>query len=201
MSWWLFLIPLSSAISSWLVIKIFFYYLFHPVNPFSVAGLKVQGVLPAYQSTIADELGKLVVKEFLETKMIEEKITDPAQLQKIMPVIEEHIDDFLRNKLKREMPVISIFIGEKTIGSLKKVFMTELETLFPKIIGGFASNMVADLNVESLISRKINSLSISEVESAFQKNFSRQIYVAQAVAALIGLLMGLLSQVIMYYVQ
>jgi uncharacterized membrane protein YheB (UPF0754 family) len=201
MSWWLFLVPLISAISSWVVIKIFFYYLFHPVNPVSIAGLKVQGVLPVYQSTIAKELGKLVLKEFLQTKMIEEKITDPAQLQKIMPVIEEHIDDFLRNKLKKEMPIISVFIGEKTIGSLKKVFMTELEILFPKIIGGFASNMVNDLNVESLISQKINGLSISEVESAFQKNFSRQVNLAQVAAALIGLLIGLLGLVIIFYSQ
>jgi uncharacterized membrane protein YheB (UPF0754 family) len=201
MSWWLFLIPLISAIISWSVIRIFFYYLFHPTNPISVAGFKVQGLLPAYQSTIASELGKIVVREFLQTKMIEEKITDPAQVQKIMPVIEEHIDDFLRNKLKKQMPVISVFIGEKTIESLKKVFMTELETLFPKIIGGFASNMVNDLNVESLLAKKINGLSMSEVESAFKKNFSRQITLAQAAAAFIGLFIGLLGLIIIYYVQ
>jgi uncharacterized membrane protein YheB (UPF0754 family) len=201
MSWWLFLVPFISAISSWLVIKIFIYYLFHPTNPISVAGFKVQGILPAHKSTMANELGKLAVKEFLPTKMLEDKITDPAQVQKIMPVIEEHIDDFLRNKLKREMPVISVFIGEKTIGSLKKVFMTELESLFPKIIGGFASNMVNDLNVEDLISRKINDLSTSEVESAFHKNFSRQIKRAQAGAALIGLFIGVLGLIIIYYVQ
>ena len=201
MSWWLFLIPVISAISSWLVIKIFFYYLFHPANPVSVAGLNVQGLLPAYKSTVASELGKLAVKEFLQTKVIEEKITDPAQVQKIMPVIEEHIDDFLRNKLKKEMPVISVFIGEKTIGSLKKVFMNELEILFPKIIGGFASNLVNDLDVESLISKRINGLSISELETDFRKNFSRQIRLAQAAAALIGLFIGLFGLVITYYVQ
>jgi len=201
MSWWLFLIPIISAISSWSVIRIFFYYLFHPANPVSVAGFKVWGLLPAYQATIASELGKFVVQEFLPMRMIEEKITDPVQVQKIMPVIEEHIDDFLRNKLKKQMPVISLFIGEKTIESLKKVFMTELETLFPKIIGGFASNMVNDLNVESLIAKKINGLSISEVESAFKKNFSRQIALAQAAAAFIGLFIGLLGLIIMYCVQ
>jgi uncharacterized membrane protein YheB (UPF0754 family) len=133
--------------------------------------------------------------------MIEEKITDRQQLQKIMPVIEEHIDDFLRNKLKKEMPVISVFIGEKTIGSLKKVFMTELETLFPKIIGGLAANMVNDLSIEDLISKKINGLSLSEVESSFQKKFSRQLNLAQAAAALIGLFVGLLGMIIIYCVQ
>src|SRR6266436_1984920 len=150
MAWWLFLIPFFSAFSCWLIIKVFFTILFRPYQPKSILGLQIQGILPAKQVAIASKTGKLVADQLFSVKEIEEKVTDPANLQKIMPAIEEHIDDFLRNKLKKEMPFIGMFIGDKTINSLKKVFITELETLFPKIMSSYVSNLANDLNIEQL---------------------------------------------------
>src|SRR5512138_4044859 len=110
MAWWLLLIPISSALSCWLVIRLFLYLLF-------------RRVIPRKQSSIAASVGKAVADNFFSGEMIEQKITDPKNLQKIMPVVEEHIDDFLRNKLKKQMPVVGMFIGDKTINSLKEVFV------------------------------------------------------------------------------
>jgi uncharacterized membrane protein YheB (UPF0754 family) len=101
MGWWLFLIPVFSAFSCWLIIKVFFTILFHPYRRKSILGLQLQGILPAKQVAIASKTGKLVAEQFFSVKEIEEKVTDPANLQKIMPAIEEQIDDFLRNKLKK----------------------------------------------------------------------------------------------------
>lgn len=199
MNWWLILIPLSSAFSGWLVMKLFFLILFHPKEPKTILGFRLQGILPAKQATIATQLGKSIAGQFFSKKIIEEKITDPAQLQKIMPVIEENIDDFLRNKLKKEMPIISMFVGDKTINSLKRVFMNELESLFPKIISGFVSNIVSDLSIENLITQKINTLSLSEVETAFHKNFSRELRLAKIIAGFIGLFVGLVAMIIIFY--
>jgi uncharacterized membrane protein YheB (UPF0754 family) len=199
MSWWLFLIPFTSAFSCWLIIKLLFTVLFRPRDPVSVLGFKIQGVLPAKRSPIAIQIGKLVSEKFLSANIIEEKITDPAQLQKIMPFIEEHIDDFLRNKLKKQMPVVSMFIGDKTVNSLKKVFMGELELLFPKIIRGFVSNVISDLNIEQLVTQELNSISINEVETAFHKNFARQLRFAGLASALIGLFTGFITMLIICY--
>jgi len=198
---WLFLIPFTSAFSCWLVIKFFFTILFHPYNAKSILGFKVQGILPAKQSSIAAQTGKFVAEEFLSMRMLEQKITDPSHFQKIMPVIEEHIDDFLRNKLKKEMPVVGMLIGDKTVNSLKKVFMNELENLFPKIIGGFVSNVVADLNIEELITQKIRGFSVNEMEKAFYKNFSKEQRLAEIVASLIGLFIGALTMVIIFCIR
>src|SRR6185369_8217950 len=134
MHWWLLLIPLSCAFSCWLVVTLFFSILFRPHEPKTYAGVRIQGLLPAKQTPLAQKIGKLVAEQLFSMDVIKQKITDPANLQKIMPAIEEHIDDFLRNKLKKEMPVISMFIGDKTVSSLKKVFMAELEILFPQIM-------------------------------------------------------------------
>ena len=200
MAWWLLLIPVATTFSSWIAIKLLLTFLFHPRNPRSIFGIKMQGILPSKRSFIASEIGKLAAGYIVSMK-VEEKITDPSHLQKIMPVIEEHIDDFLRNKLKKEMPVVGMFVGDKTIGSLKKIFMTELETLFPKIIGGFVSNVVNDLNIEQLVTQKINDISLSEIEIEFQKNFSKELKLLKSISGLIGLLIGLVTMIVVYIIK
>ncbi len=201
MAWWLFLIPFLSAFSCWLIIKLLFTILFRPYEPKSILGLQVQGILPAKQVAIASKTGKLVAEQFFSVKEIEEKVTDPSNLQKIMPAIEEHIDDFLRNKLKREMPFIGMFIGDKTINSLKKVFTKELETLFPNIMRSYASNLISDLNMEQMVTQKIATVSISEIESAFRKDFSKEIRFAELVSGLTGLLTGFICMLLIYLIS
>ncbi len=201
MAWWLFLIPLCSAFSSWIVIKLFLTGLFHPLRPKSFIGIKFQGILPANQSVIAAKMGKLVAEEFFSLDVIKQKITDPANLQKIMPAIEEHIDDFLRHKLKKQMPFIGVFIGDKTIGSLKKVFINELETLFPKIMSDYASNLASDLNLQTLVSQKIESVSINEIEASLYQNFSKELRLAQLISAFIGTFIGLVVMLMLFFIK
>ena len=201
MDWWLFLIPISSAFSCWLIIKLFFVILFRPYKSKSIAGFKIQGILPAKQSAFAAKTGKLVAEQFFSMKAIEEKITDPANLQKILPSIEEHIDDFLRNKLKKEMPFIGMFIGDKTINSLKKVFITELEILFPKIMSSYVSNLANGLNIEQLVVQKITSVSVHEIETMFRKNLSKELRLAGLICTLIGTFTGLIVMLIVFYIK
>jgi len=201
MAWWLFLIPLCSAFSSWIVIKLFLTGLFHPLRPKSFIGIKFQGILPANQSVIAAKMGKLVAEEFFSLDVIKQKITDPANLQKMMPAIEEHIDDFLRHKLKKQMPFIGVFIGDKTIGSLKKVFINELETLFPKIMSDYASNLASDLNLQTLVSQKIEAVSLNEIEASLYQNFSKELRLAQLISAFIGTFIGLVVMLILFFIK
>jgi uncharacterized membrane protein YheB (UPF0754 family) len=201
MAWQLFLIPVASAFSCWLVIKLFLAILFRPRQPISMFGFRVQGILPKKQSAIAVQAGKIVAEQFFSSKLIEEKISDPSILQKIMPLIEDHIDDFLRNKLKKEMPFIGMLIGDKTIGSLKKVFMTELEILFPNIMKSYASNLITDLNIEQLVSQKIAAASIPGIEASIKKNFSKERRLIMLTSASIGLVIGLVVMITIAYLK
>jgi len=73
------------------------------------------------------------------------KETLDHSLEKIMPIIDEKLDDFFRHRLTEKLPMISMFIGDKTIQQLKSVFMEELKQMFPTLMQSFASNMQKDL--------------------------------------------------------
>src|ERR1700730_5329570 len=132
MNYWLLSIPVISAIIGWAITRLAITFLFRPYYPIKIFGFTLQGIIPKRQQQLAEKIGEQASSAFYSFVDIEQKISDPDNLREIMPVIEKHVDDFLRNKLTKEMPFLSMFIGDKTIGTMKKVFMQEIETLFPE---------------------------------------------------------------------
>ena len=151
MNYWLFLIPIISAFIGWVTNWVAIKMLFHPRQPKKILGVTFHGIFPKRQQQFAEKLGKLVSAEFLSFEDIEQKISNPENLKKVMPMIETHVDDFLRNRLKNEMPVISMFIGDKTIDNLKKLFMQEIEILLPQVMKQYAANLKSELDLKKIL--------------------------------------------------
>src|ERR1700726_1582074 len=106
MVWWLYTIPFISAFIHWLTIWMALKLLFHPREPRKIFGFVLQGVFPKKQKQIAENIGRLVGRELLSFDDIERTITQPENIKKILPMAEEHIDDFLRHKLKKSLPIV-----------------------------------------------------------------------------------------------
>jgi len=178
MNYWLLLIPVLSALLGWLGTwaagKLFFYK-----------------IIPSRQQELAKMTGKAISAEF-SFASFENKILDPENTRKIMPLVEAHVDDFLRNKLKEKMPVIGMFIGNKTIDSLKEVFLKEIEDLFPQVLKQFTGNLQSELDVETMISNKITSVSAGRIE----KMFSPAIRYFEVMGAAAGFLIGVINIII-----
>ena len=197
MNYWLILIPFISAFIGWLIHSIAINYLFHPYEPKKFAGIIFQGIVPRKKKHIAAKIGQIAAKEFGQFSGIEEKINDPKTLESIMPVIEKHIDIFLNEKLKQEIPVISMFIGNKTTDKLKEVFLKEIHSLFPQILGKFADNLKAEINIEQIVAQKINDLSPEELEKNLLSAMPGEFRALKILGAATGFIIGLLQLVIL----
>jgi uncharacterized membrane protein YheB (UPF0754 family) len=193
MTWWLYTIPFISAFIHWLTIWMALKLLFHPRNPRRILGWTLQGVFPKKQRQIAESLGRIVGQQLLSFEDIERTITDPQHVQRIMPVVEEHIDHFLRNKLKETMPMISMFIGEKTIAQLKAVFMQELEELFPVILQRYVLHLREDLDLERIVVEKIAGFSNDRLETMLNEFLTKEFRFVEVIGAALGFLIGLLQ--------
>jgi uncharacterized membrane protein YheB (UPF0754 family) len=180
MNWWLLIIlPLTSAFigwaSNWLLVKMLF------------------RIFSKRQMQLAQTLGPIITKEFVSFSDLEDKITNPDSIKKIMPVAEVHIDDFLRNKLKDALPMIGMLIGDRTINTLKEIFMKELETIFPVIMKGYLQNLQQDLNLEQTITDKIAALQVEKLKAALYQHAGRELRQANLFGAAIGFLIGLIQ--------
>lgn len=193
MNYWLILIPLISAFIGWVTNWVAIKMLFHPREPKRILGITFQGIFPKRQKQFAEKLGKLVSDEFLSFSDIEEKISSPDNLKKIMPMIENHVDDFLRTRLSTEMPMISMFIGDKTIGKLKGAFMLEIESLFPAVMKQYASNLKTELDLEHIVIQKVSGFSSDKLEEILYQIMAKEFRFVEIIGAVIGLIIGLVQ--------
>lgn len=193
MNYLLFLIPVISAFIGWVTNLVAIKMLFHPRNPINILGFTVQGIFPKRQKQFAEKLGKMVSEELLSFAEIEAQLTASENLSKLTPVIEEHLDHFLRNKLSSEMPVISAFIGEKTILKLKAVFLEELNTLFPTLMKQYARHLEEDLDLEKIVVDKVSNFSSDKLEAVLFQIMSKEFRFVEIIGAILGFLIGLLQ--------
>lgn len=200
MNYWLLTIPVISAFIGWVTNLIAIKMLFHPREPKKILGITFQGIFPKRQKQFAEKLGKLVSNEFLSFTDIEQKISDPQNLKMVMPLIERHVDEFLRTRLSDEMPVISMFIGDKTITKLKTAFMKEIETLFPQVMKQFAGKLKTELDLEHIVIQKVSTFSSDKLEEILYQIMSKEFQFVEIIGAVIGFIIGLLQVVLTQFI-
>ncbi len=117
----LILIPLMSALLGWLIAWLFIKLLFAPWNNSLqnfIQNLQIESIVPASSSS--------------------------AQFEAILPLIDDKFDEFFKEKLGEKMPMISMFIGDKTVTQLKAIFLEELQLIFPIVLNQYLTNSKDD---------------------------------------------------------
>ena len=195
---WLYTIPFISAFIHWITIWMALKMLFHPKQPKKFLGLTIHGVFPKKQKEIAANLGRIVGQELLSFDEIEQKITNADNLSSVYPEIEKHIDEFLRVRLKSSMPIISMFISDKTVDQLKGVFMEELKTLLPNLLKNYVGNLKSQLDLEKIVYEKVASFSSDKLEDLLNKILTKEFRFIEVIGTILGFLIGLLQIFISY---
>ena len=197
MPWTHYIIPvLLSTFTGWVTTWIAIKLLFHPRRPVNVLGLKIQGIFPKNQPLIAQKLGQVVSKELISFAEIEAKVTDPDNLKKLRPEIEKHVDAFLKDKLKETFPLLSMFMGEKTINQLKGAFLMELESLFPVLMKSYMNKLEQDLDLEKIVTEKVAGFSSDKLEDILDQITKKEFKFLELVGAVFGFLIGLVQVLI-----
>lgn len=172
----------------WFAIKM----LFHPKKAINVFGYKYQGIFPKNKIKIAEMLGQ-VSTELLPFADIEQRILSAENLEKLKPEIEEHIDAFLNKKLRDVFPILSKFIGEKTTNQLKLAYMNELETMFPKLIHQYMSQLKTNIDLEKIVVEKVTGFSDDKLESILKTITRKEFHFLKIAGGVFGCLIGVVQ--------
>ena len=201
MNIWILLIPFISAFIGWFTNWIAIKMLFHPKEPKKILGLTFHGIFPKRQRQFAEKLGILVSTELISFKEIEEKIVNPENIKKIMPLVEIRVDEFLRSKLGEAFPMISMFIGENTINKLKDVFMTELETIFPELIGSYMKDLESQLDLNKIVTEKVYGFSSDKMETILNQIMSKEFRFVEVIGGVLGFIIGIFQVILTMLTQ
>jgi hypothetical protein len=120
------LIAFMSGLFGWILIWLLAKSLLNPTNPLSFLGFKWEPAIHTFISHFPFE-------SFAPTP-------NEDAYHAILPLIDEKLDHFFDKTIKEKLPMISMFIGDKTVVQLKAVFLEELASLFPQIIQQFSEN-------------------------------------------------------------
>lgn len=89
------------------------------------------------------------------------------------------------------MPIISAFIGEKTIQKLKSVFLEEMNILFPELMKKYAQHLEEDLDLERIVTEKVSNFSSEKLEGLLYQIMASEFRFVEIIGAVLGFLIGL----------
>jgi uncharacterized membrane protein YheB (UPF0754 family) len=191
-SMFLYLIPLLGALTGIFIVRLFTWMLFNPITP-SVGNL--QGILPKYHRQLAQGIAHYLSQKIVSSlPELRAHLTNPSHLTGLKPMVEAHLDTYLKEKLPQTMPMISMFIGEGTISQIKTALASELDALFPQLIGQYFDQVSTNMDVQNRIETEIQSISLQQIETKLKPFWTPLYYIA----AIIGFLMGCLQLALVY---
>ena len=140
------LLPLFVACFGWLISWGFIKIIFFPHQSIRMAGRQ-------WQSLFEKKAGQISIHQILPP------LTQGDSFQKLLPFIDSKLDEFFKERLVQKMPVISMFIGDKTITQLKEVFLEELEQIFPGLLSEFTQSTATAflLNIETKWAKELET--------------------------------------------
>jgi len=171
------------------------------MQPLNLLGFKLHGIIPARQAFLAGKIGTVIQSEFANYKGLDEKISDPALLEKLKPQIEEHVDHFLKEKLKSVFPLLAQFMGEKTISQFKTAFLIEIDNLFPALMKNYVGELKNEIRFDKIVSEKINAISMNSLKISFYSAAGKEIRNFKIACACIGLLSGCILAALLLLVR
>lgn len=184
MNLWLLLTPLLSALAGWFLNSLVGNYVFH-------------SYFNNKKAEILAQISNLAIQH-LPLIGIEEKISSPVLIEKAMPMIETHIDEFLNVKLKDEIPMLGMLITSKTTDKIKEVFINQLRQLFPKVMEQIMKGAKDEINPENLIINTLrNSITILEIKTIFSPYIKK----FRLWGAVGGFIIGVLNIVLLFLFQ
>ena len=115
-------------------------------------------------------------------------ITDQNTVEKIRPMMEEEVEKFLREKLPVQMPMISMFIGDRTINQLKEIFVSEVEVIFPMFMEKYVQeNILNNSNLNDQIKETIEKTLVASIPQLVKQQSFRFLLILLLAGGVIGL--------------
>ena len=137
-----FLIPMLTGLFGWMLIWLLAKSLFFPTKAIQIGGF-------SWESNLAR-----LINQFPVELLIPKEADSAASFKAMQPLMEEKLDFFFNHTIKDKLPMMSMFIGDKTVAQLKAVFLEDLASIFPQMIDQLTQN--ATMNMSKSLAVKLS---------------------------------------------
>jgi uncharacterized membrane protein YheB (UPF0754 family) len=189
------LLPLTGAIIGWITNVLAIRFLFRPLHPVRVGPFSFQGLIPKRRGEIAETVGDVVARQLFSVDELTGRLDMPAMQIEVERVVRGAVDNWCAEKMnKLPQSVRQLFNN-----MLRDVVAAEVARQFPRMADMFFSRMREQVDVRSIVAEKINGLSLAEVEGLVQTVSRRELRQIEYLGAFLGLVIGLLQALLVWW--
>ena len=199
MMWIVF--PLIGGVIGWVTNFVAIKMLFYPRNPVNLGLFKIQGVFPKRQKMFAARISKVVGEELLHIDEIKDAIKKPENLTEVYGMIDDKVEVFLKTKLGQAMPLLAMFINDKSIAAIKDVLTEEVKNMLPEAIDKFADNLGNHFDIQQVVFDKVSAFPVEKLEDVLMGILQKELKFIEVVGAVLGALIGVVQVVIAPYLS
>ncbi len=163
--------------------------------------MRIQGLIPASKSAVSEKAGEWAKLALMNYRGFDEKMADPALLQKLRPELENHVDHFLQVKIKAVFPLLSQFMGEKTISQFKSSLLAEIDELFPVLMQKFSGELKNELRADEMVKERLESIDDSMLRKMLTDAAGKKIFLWKCFCVMAALLMGFITVLILWLMK
>lgn len=192
------IILLFFAFTGWFIAWFTTWLLFRPVKRVDMGFVRIQGLVPASKGMLSEKAGKFIQQELMDFSRFEAIMANPGLLKKLRPEIESHVDHFLQVKIKTVFPLLSQFMGEKTINQFKSSLLTEIDELFPVLMQKFSGELKTELRVDEMVKERLFKIEDSLLKKMLYEAAGKQIFLWKCFCVLAALLMGTITVITLW---
>ena len=193
-------IPILTALIGWGTNWVAIRMLFEPKKPFSLLGLRLQGLVPKRQKELAAKTAEVVDREILSQHTIRENI--------LKLNLEPYLEDFAHKLVKERlgsrlqaMPMVGAFIQDATLDKWKDIAIEELRKEAHGMQLNIANEVESHLQIRDLVERRIASFDPEKLENVILHVARKELKTIEWLGALLGFVVGLGQVAILYGMQ
>lgn len=170
--------------------------LFHPREAVHVLGFKIQGVFPKRQTFVAEKIGHLVANDLLASVEIFKHIGSEKNLNKIKLSLEDKLSNYFESTFVQKYPMAARLLPKKAKLRIQEEILEEVEKLVPVLIQSQVQHLESNLDIEDIITRKVNSLSGERLEKIIWDILAEEFKFIEWVGAFLGFTIGLIQVIL-----
>jgi len=189
----IYTLPIVGALLGWFTNYVAIKMLFHPREPRKFLFWTIQGIFPKRQEKIASQIGMMVSQELFSIEDIKEQIADPKNIDGIAEKINSKIDAYFNTGFHGNFPLINTLIPQGVKEKIKGEIRKQIHNYAPSFINEYTENIGSKLDIETMISSKINGLEPKKLEELLLMVMKQELKFIEYVGAVIGFLIGLIQ--------
>ena len=179
--------------TNWLAVKM----LFRPVKPVNLLGLRLQGLMPRRQQDMAQSIGEVVGVHLLR----HEDVVEALGRLDLQAMLSQMLDTGLAPQITalRNLPLIGGFLTDERIDEIHKSIADGILKEKGQILAKLEDALENELDVRALVTEKVASFPIRELEHLIFKVASRELKAIEVLGGVLGVILGLCQVGLLYF--